>query len=41
MTMTTQAWVFLGIGWAVIIGMTGYCFLRMLTSQRRLDGGDE
>ena len=38
--MTPEAWIFMAAAWAVIIGMTGYCFWKMLTSERQL-GGDE
>ena len=34
--MTAQAWVFMLVVWAVIIGMTGYCFWKLLTSDRDL-----
>lgn len=39
--MTTEAWVFMLLVWAVIIGMTGYCFLKMLTSAKQLSQDDE
>lgn len=39
--MTGEAWVFMVIVWAVIIGMTGYCFWKLLTSERQLGGGEE
>lgn len=39
--MTTEAWVFMLLVWAVIIGMTGYCFAKLVTSDRRLGGEDE
>ena len=39
--MTPQAWAFMLTVWAVVIGMTGYCFFKMLTSGRKLDGDDE
>jgi hypothetical protein len=38
--MTAAAWALMLTVWAVIIGMTGYCFLKLLTSERRLDGDD-
>jgi hypothetical protein len=37
--MTTPAWIFMGAAWAVIIGMTGYCFYKLMTSKQKL-GGD-
>jgi hypothetical protein len=33
--MTTQAWITLVLAWSVIIGMTFYCFYKLLTSPRR------
>lgn len=39
--MTGEAWAFMAIVWAVIIGMTGYCFYKLLTSERQLGGPDE
>lgn len=38
--MTTEAWVFMLTAWAVIIGATGYCFWKLLTSERDLGGGE-
>jgi hypothetical protein len=36
--METSAWIFMSVVWALIIGATVYCFWKLLTSQRRLDG---
>jgi hypothetical protein len=38
--MTTMAWIFMLSAWAVIIIATGYCFYRLLTSERQFDGSD-
>lgn len=38
--MSSAAWIFMLIMWTIITGMTGYCFYRLLTSERQL-GGDE
>jgi hypothetical protein len=39
--MTQEAWIFMGTVWAIIIGGTVYCFARLLTSHRALDGEEE
>jgi hypothetical protein len=39
--MTATAWGFMLAVWAVIIGATAYCFVKLLSSGRRLDGDDE
>jgi hypothetical protein len=36
--MTLSAWVFMLSVWSVILVMTGYCFFKLLTSARQLDG---
>lgn len=36
--MSTSATAFLAIVWSVVIFFTGYCFRKLLTSDRRLDG---
>lgn len=36
--MSSSAWVFMVAVWAIVIGNTLYCFRKLLTSQRRLDG---
>lgn len=38
--MADSAWVFLGVVWGMIILNTGYCFYKLMTSERRLDGQD-
>lgn len=38
--MSGSALAFMLAVWAVIAGMTGYCFYKLLTSERRLDGGE-
>jgi hypothetical protein len=38
--MTTEAWTFLLVVWGVILANVGYCFWKLLTSERRLDGED-
>jgi hypothetical protein len=38
--MTRNAWIFMGVSWALIIGMTLFCFYKLLTSQRQLGGDD-
>jgi hypothetical protein len=35
--MTLTAWIFMLAVWAVIVGNVGYCFYRLLTSERRLN----
>ena len=37
--MTPDAMAFMGAVWAMILINTGYCFYKLLTSERRLDGG--
>jgi hypothetical protein len=39
--MTTAAWIFMLAVWSVIIGNTGYCFWKLLSSERQFGGGDE
>jgi hypothetical protein len=40
--MTTSAWLFMLVVWAVIVGFTAYCFYRLLTSEQQLGtDGDE
>ena len=39
--MTESAWLFLIAAWAVIIVNTGYCFFKLLTSKRQLNGDDQ
>lgn len=36
--MSATATAFLTIVWSVVIFFTGYCFRKLLTSDRRLDG---
>jgi hypothetical protein len=38
--VTESAWGFMLVVWALIIGSTVYCFKKLLTSQRRLDGDE-
>jgi hypothetical protein len=38
--LTPSALVMLAIVWLVILANTGYCFYRLLTSERKLGGGD-
>jgi hypothetical protein len=38
MTMSGEAWAFMLAVWALICGCTGYCFWKLLTSERQLDG---
>jgi hypothetical protein len=38
--MTTEAWIFMLAVWSLIGGSTVYCFWKLLTSKRRLDGDD-
>jgi len=38
--MTTESWTFLIVVWGVILANTGYCFWKLLTSKRRLDGDE-
>jgi hypothetical protein len=39
--MTTSAWLFMLVVWAVILSFTGYCFWRLLTSEHQLGGDSE
>ncbi|HMP01962.1 MAG TPA: hypothetical protein PKD86_02715 [Gemmatales bacterium] len=39
--MTQGAWIFMLSVWTVVIGMTGFCFYKLLTSKRQLNNGDE
>jgi hypothetical protein len=39
--MDWQAWVFMLAAWALILGMTGYCFYKLLSSDRQLGEHDE
>jgi hypothetical protein len=39
--MTPEAWAFMLVVWAVIIGQTGYCFWKLLTSGRQLGAHEE
>jgi hypothetical protein len=39
--MTPSAWAFMLAVWGVIIGSTLYCFWKLLSSERQLDGGDD
>ncbi|WP_169975658.1 hypothetical protein [Tautonia rosea] len=32
--MTPSAWIFMGIVWTVVLGMTGYCFAKLLSSKQ-------
>lgn len=36
--MSISATAFMSIVWFVVIFFTGYCFKKLLTSDRRLDG---
>jgi hypothetical protein len=36
--MSTSATAFLAIVWSVVILATGFCFYKLLNSDRRLDG---
>lgn len=38
--MTTAAWIFLGTTWTIIILATGYCFTKLLTSDRQFEPED-
>jgi hypothetical protein len=38
--MSVSAWIFMLLVWGAIFASTGYCFYKLLTSERRLDGGD-
>lgn len=35
--MTMDAWIFMLLSWAVIIGAVGYCFWKLLNSKRKLE----
>jgi hypothetical protein len=37
--MTPMAWILMLSVWAIIIAATGYCFYKLLTSERQF-GGD-
>jgi hypothetical protein len=39
--MSTQAVLLMAIVWAVIFGSTGYCFYKLLTSDRQFGGTEE
>jgi hypothetical protein len=39
--MTPQAWVFMTLVWAVVIGMTAYCFFKLMISDQKLGGPDD
>ncbi len=39
--MTAEAWVFMLLVWGLIIGNTGYCFWKLLVSERQFGGADE
>jgi heme/copper-type cytochrome/quinol oxidase subunit 2 len=32
--MTPSAWIFMGTVWTVVLGMTVYCFAKLLTSKQ-------
>jgi len=36
--MSDAAWIFMVSVWTIVIGNTLYCFRKLLTSTRRLDG---
>jgi hypothetical protein len=38
--MQPSAWAFMLGVWAIIIGSTAYCFWRLLSSDRKIDGDD-
>lgn len=38
--MSATAWLFLTLVWGIILINTGYCFYRLLTSERQLGGDD-
>ena len=38
--LTPNAQIMLAIVWLVILANTGYCFFRLMTSERNLGGGD-
>lgn len=40
MIVTNEAWVFMLTVWTIIAVATGYCFWKLLTSERDLGGGD-
>ncbi len=39
--MTTQAWIFLVAAWSVILIATGYCFVRLLSSDRQFEPSED
>jgi hypothetical protein len=39
--VTISAWLFMLVVWAVILGFTGYCFWRLLTSEHQLGADDD
>ena len=39
--MTTSGLILMLAVWGVILANTGYCFYKLLTSERRLQGEDE
>ena len=38
--MTTSAWIFLAVSWAIIIVSALYCFAKLLSSGQGLGDGD-
>lgn len=38
--MSATAWLFLALVWGIILINTGYCFYRLLASERQLGGDD-
>jgi hypothetical protein len=38
--MTNSAWLFLVAAWSVILTCTGYCFYKLLFSDRSFGGDD-
>jgi hypothetical protein len=38
--MTPMAWILMLSVWAVIIAATGYCFYKLLTSERQFNSED-
>jgi hypothetical protein len=38
--MTTSAWILMLSVWSVILAITGYCFYKLLTSERQFGQGD-
>jgi hypothetical protein len=39
--MTTSAWMLMLSVWAVILAATGYCFYKLLTSERQFGDSDD